>query len=344
MFLLSFVTQAAEIDSFSAPLLEVQREVASRQWRKAKGLIKHLEREQKETKGILLASDIIRLQLLKGYVLYKSNQSEEAFRIWRAAAVMNPGLEWELGIPIESDVKSTWSMLKQEIQSRKEILVRIPPSQTWYINGRLVEKNVFLYQGSHFFQRDCGSYVETHWFTLPGSLDWEETCLGESAKSNVALPLGLGIGGGVLLGAGLLSSFVWLDPQWRKIEDARRDPASITRAEADQQTQEFQTARWVSLGLLLGGGDQRLILGAGTALLFTLGFGLVPLSMRHRIRRMNHLAGLSEVSDRPHPPTRRTDTVGCDSNVLDGDNANPTNTYLEGSSFGDAGSSLHREE
>ena len=97
-------------------------------------------------------------------------------------------------------------------------------------------------------------------------------------------------------------------------------------------------------GLLLGGGDQRLLLGAGIALLFTLGFGIVPLSMRHRIRRMNHLAGLSEVSDRPHPPTRRTDTVGCDSNVLDDDNANPTNTYLEGSSFGDAGSSLHREE
>ncbi|MEC7985814.1 MAG: hypothetical protein VX278_11670 [Myxococcota bacterium] len=252
LFLFSFA-HAVDIDSFAAPIIEVQRQVASRKWGKAMRLVRHLEGEQKRARGVLLASDIIRLYLFKGYILYKTDKNDAAFTVWRAVAAMSPGFEWELGIPVESEIESIWSMLREEVQSQKEVLVRIPADQTWYINGQTAGENAFVYAGEHFFQRDCGSYVETHWMQVPTSFDWQKTCVGEEKEPNKALSVAVGTGGVALLGAGILSSTLWMNPQWQEIEDARLNPASINRAEADQLTNDFQTARWVSLGLLIGG-------------------------------------------------------------------------------------------
>jgi hypothetical protein len=60
-------------------------------------------------------------------------------------------------------------------------------------------------------------------------------------------------GGGALFAVGLVLDLVWVNPTYADVADARANPATITRTEADEITAAFNTARWTTVGLLGGG-------------------------------------------------------------------------------------------
>jgi hypothetical protein len=59
--------------------------------------------------------------------------------------------------------------------------------------------------------------------------------------------------GGALVAVGVALDLFWVGPTYRRVEDARSDPETITRAEADDRTTSFQAARWTTLGVLGAG-------------------------------------------------------------------------------------------
>ena len=60
-------------------------------------------------------------------------------------------------------------------------------------------------------------------------------------------------GGGALLAGGVATNFLVVYPTWGAIEDARANPLSVTRDQADALTSRFNLTRGVTLGLLTGG-------------------------------------------------------------------------------------------
>jgi hypothetical protein len=78
---------------------------------------------------------------------------------------------------------------------------------------------------------------------------------GEGRISVAGVPLDqvlLG-GGSLALLAGSVVNFALLNPRFSKIQQARENPSTVTRAEADALTAGFQQTRVLTLGLVAGG-------------------------------------------------------------------------------------------
>ena len=59
--------------------------------------------------------------------------------------------------------------------------------------------------------------------------------------------------GGALVAVGLALDLFWVGPAYAKVEDARSDPESVTRAEANELTASYNAARWTAIGVLGAG-------------------------------------------------------------------------------------------
>jgi hypothetical protein len=59
--------------------------------------------------------------------------------------------------------------------------------------------------------------------------------------------------GSALVAVGLALDFFWVVPAYADVEDARNNPDTVTRAEADELTASYQAARWTTLGVLGAG-------------------------------------------------------------------------------------------
>jgi hypothetical protein len=80
-------------------------------------------------------------------------------------------------------------------------------------------------------------------------------------------------GGGLVLGAGVASNFLLVEPAWDELESARTQPATVTRDQADGLTRDFNVRRFTTLGAI---GLGALSLGAGIAVNDTVGFIASP--------------------------------------------------------------------
>lgn len=74
------------------------------------------------------------------------------------------------------------------------------------------------------------------------------------------------IGGGALVAGGAVMHFTTVRPRFFLVEDARTSPATVTRAQADQLSASFNSARWTTIALLGAGAA---ISGSGAAVYFT---------------------------------------------------------------------------
>ncbi len=78
--------------------------------------------------------------------------------------------------------------------------------------------------------------------------------------------------GGGLVAVGLALDLLWVAPAYAKVSDARSEPETITRSEADALTASFQAARWTTVGVL---GAGLVVVGSGFVLdLHPAGLGL----------------------------------------------------------------------
>ena len=59
--------------------------------------------------------------------------------------------------------------------------------------------------------------------------------------------------GGALVAVGLALDLFWVRPAYANVSDARSEPEATTRAEADELTAAFNTARWTTIGVLGAG-------------------------------------------------------------------------------------------
>jgi hypothetical protein len=77
-------------------------------------------------------------------------------------------------------------------------------------------------------------------------------------------------GGGALFLGGTAANFLWVNPAWSAIQDARDNPETLTRSQASELTADFNRRRLVTLGLLgagmavAGGGMVLQVDAAGT--------------------------------------------------------------------------------
>lgn len=74
------------------------------------------------------------------------------------------------------------------------------------------------------------------------------------------------VSGGVILTGGLLTHLTIVRPRYLSIEAARQNPNEITRTEADRLSQDFNSARWMTVALL---GTGAAITSTGVTLYFT---------------------------------------------------------------------------
>jgi len=61
------------------------------------------------------------------------------------------------------------------------------------------------------------------------------------------------VSGGALVAVGFALDLFWVLPSYANIEDARSDPDSVTRAEADELTASYQAARWTTISVMGAG-------------------------------------------------------------------------------------------
>jgi hypothetical protein len=59
--------------------------------------------------------------------------------------------------------------------------------------------------------------------------------------------------GGALIAVGFALDLFWVLPAYANIEDARSNPDSVTRAEADDLTASYQAARWTTISVMGAG-------------------------------------------------------------------------------------------
>jgi hypothetical protein len=61
------------------------------------------------------------------------------------------------------------------------------------------------------------------------------------------------VSGGALMAVGFALDLFWVLPSYANIEDARSDPDSVSRAEADDLTASYQAARWTTISVMGAG-------------------------------------------------------------------------------------------
>lgn len=77
--------------------------------------------------------------------------------------------------------------------------------------------------------------------------------------------------GGALAAGGIATNFLLVDPAWQSVQDAN-GTCCVTQDEADQRVQDYETSRWVTIGLLGAG-----VVAMGTGLTVQLiGIDVVP--------------------------------------------------------------------
>lgn len=80
------------------------------------------------------------------------------------------------------------------------------------------------------------------------------------------LGMGCMIGGGVFFASGVVLHFTAVRPRYALIEAARANPESVTRIQANQLTDSFNSSRWTTIALLGAGAAMS---GSGAAVYFT---------------------------------------------------------------------------
>ncbi len=234
---------------------------------------------------VVLAGQAASLDFYRGVLHWQVQETDAAMDAWRRALIIDPTFAPDGQLLGDVDALDLIEALRSEIQ-QKEMRAPGVDEETLavrvYVSGQLMHSYDLLFAGRQLVQVLCPDGSLRGWWHVYGDApDYAGACsLPQPAYSSVSVyesgraprsPLGSSpallnyglMGGGALaIGAGVAVRQLQVKPVYSEIEAARAAPNSVTRAQADQLSADFNRARWISLGLVGVGG---LAIGAGVA-------------------------------------------------------------------------------
>jgi hypothetical protein len=237
---------------------------------------------------VVLARQAASLDFYRGVLHWQAQETDAAMDAWRRALIIDPTFAPDGELLGDMDALDLIEALRSETQQKE---MRAPgldeetPGVRVYISGQLMHSYDLLFAGRQLVQVLCPDGSLRGWWHVYGDApDYAGACSlpqpaytafaledagkppktsREPRESNPAL-LGYGlVGSGALaIGVGVAVLQLQVKPAYTQVEAARAAPGSVTRAQADQLSADFNRARLISLGLVGVGG---LAVGAGAA-------------------------------------------------------------------------------
>ena len=213
------------------------------------------ERQINNPNSIVSSNDLISLWMYRGYA-YHIKKKES-----RALSSVEQALSMQINLSLDSSIKSDKAFSKLVKAQRKQVRKQKPldigrpnlyGKDRYYINGRLIHRNLKIYSGKHLLQVKCenGKTISL-WTSFVEEPRWDSLCYesyvvnqnNRLSFSNKKLKIALWSLGGSALVGGLAYHYLAVEPLHRQIEAAREDPLSIYRNEADVLTSSFKQSR-----------------------------------------------------------------------------------------------------
>lgn len=284
--LLSPAAQAQEADVASL-IVSARAAIKAKDWPAALAALAAAEAAAPKNPALISNPDIARIYFFRGVIeARKAGSLDPAMDWWRRALVIAPDYQPDSDVLPDSESQDVFYALAEETKGRNQVALNLPedPGDALiFIDGKPREVGDSLFEGRHFVQIRCdtGDLVGA-WHTLgTPPPDWLVLCSGGSYPSEE--PSGkppkptrppkerppredkggnlggvaLMAGGAALLAGGLGTNFLLVNPAYDDIAAANANPGSVTEAEAQALESQFNTGRFLTIGLVA--------LGAATA-------------------------------------------------------------------------------
>jgi hypothetical protein len=261
--------------AWASPILEqvdgAREAILDGEFETAHDLLDDAEKEAPKSSEPVLPSLLSRIQYYRGILEYFVGDREvQALEYFKAALVHDTEFQWDEELVAEDELQDLFELLRREVNSRHRPGAGVPVAaitEKIYIDGRLMTSYDDVVEGRHLVQVMCADGdLESKWVLFGNAPDYGCFCSisecfrpsfagGEGGRGLGGLPLDqvlLG-GGGALLLAGSVVNFALLNPKFSEIQQARANPSTVNRAEADALTASFQQTRALTLGLVAGG-------------------------------------------------------------------------------------------
>ena len=275
VLLWSLATCLAGAVAWAGPILEqvdgAREAILDGEFETAHDLLDGAEKQAPKSEEPVLPSLLSRIQYYRGILEYFVGDREvQALEYFKAALVHDTKFLWDEELVAEDELQDLFELLRREVNSRPRTGAAVPVAaitEKIYIDGRLMTSYDDVVEGRHLVQVMCADgNLESKWVLFGTAPDYGCFCSlsecfrpsfvgGAGGMSVVGVPLDqvlLG-GGAVALLAGSVVNFALLNPEFSEIQQARANPSTVTRAEADVLTASFQQTRVLTLGLVASG-------------------------------------------------------------------------------------------
>ena len=267
--------------AWASPLLEqvdgAREAILDGEFETAHDLLDDAEKLAPKSDVPVLPSLLSRIQYYRGILEYFVGDKEvQALEYFKAALVHDTEFQWDEELVAEDELQDLFELLRREVNFRDRPAAGVPVAaitEKIYIDGRLMTSYDDVVEGRHLVQVMCAEgNLTSKWVLFGTAPDYRCFCsMSECFRPSFAGGEGAGLpldqallgGGALVLLAGSVVNFALLNPQFSEIQQARSNPSTVTRAEADALTASFQKTRALTLGLVAGGA---VLGGAGGAL------------------------------------------------------------------------------
>jgi hypothetical protein len=256
--------------------------ILAKDWPAATAALVAAEAAAPTSANLISNADIARITFFRGVILYRSEGLDPAMEWWRKTLVIAPDFTPDQDVLPENDAQDVFYALAEEQRNKEQVSLGLPedPGDIMiFVDGKRYEPLDSVYLGAHFVQLRCteGNLVGS-WYTFGSPPpDWLILCSGGSypqpvtgkppkerktrepreksggsedgSGRNIGGLILLGVGGAALAG-GTASNFLMVNPAWEQIQEANASHGSVTQEEADTMEGQYNTGRYVTLGLL----------------------------------------------------------------------------------------------
>ncbi len=274
-------------NAYGDPYEQIRQDLIQGKSRKALKALNTLGKKYQNPQTVPDSQIMVRHWIFLGQARLKLGKKKKAAEAWRQALIYDP--EAGLDIDVSQDSMVIWRRLKVEVQHGPEQVLFLPEQGSFfqfYLDGRPIRSGAVVKHGHHLAQIRCGDgKIRSNWVKVPDPIYWRSMCglpqftirnpeelkfRGGDRSPFDTVGVGLISSGGAILVSGLALQFSIVEPYHQNVVDARENPESINRDEADAITAEFQRLKMISMtlmgvgaGFALVGGGLRLVHGGG---------------------------------------------------------------------------------
>lgn len=279
---------AQDVD-VAGQLATAKTAIQARDWAAALTALDAAEKAAPSNAALISNTDLARIYFFRGVVeARKAGSLDPAMNWWRRALVIASDFQPDKDVLPDVESQDVFYALSEEQRGKEQVVLNLPedPGDVMiFIDGRRYEPTDSVYTGTHFVQMRCeDSSLVGAWYTLGAPPpDWLVLCSGGSypsanpggkppkepkpPKTPREKPAGntgntggnaggntaglvLMLGGGVLLAGSAGTNFLLVNPAYSDIQAANDVPGSVTADQAEALEGQFNTGRFLTIGLL----------------------------------------------------------------------------------------------